>query len=102
MTYSNVGPPYRLKILVTHHGSPTSLIFSSVKILYRTYKTCHEHFATIIDAYFEIILSKTDDLKNFGDLQVTTNYPYDGLEYISKDNNHDIHIMIQRNGSMSN
>ena len=43
--------------------------------------------------------AKTDDLKAFGDLQVTTNYPYDGLEYISKDKNHDIHIMIQRNGS---
>ena len=66
------------------------------------YKTCHEHFDSIIDAYFEIILSKTDDLKNFGDLQVTTNYPYDGLEYISKDKTHDIHIMIQRNGSMKN
>ena len=48
------------------------------------------------------ILSKTNDLKVFGDLQVTTNYPYDGLEYISKDKTHDIHIMIQRNGSMKN
>ena len=37
----------------------------------------------------------------FGDLFVVKNYPYEGLEYISKDETHDIHLMIQRKGLFS-
>ena len=36
----------------------------------------------------------------FGDLYKTGSYPYTGLEYISNDQTHDIHIMIQRKGLM--
>ena len=36
----------------------------------------------------------------FGDLYETRSYPYTGLEYISNDQTHDIHIMIQRKGLM--
>ena len=45
------------------------------------------------------IHKKTNDLEVFGDLFVTKYYPYEGLEYISKDEIHDIHLMIQRKGS---
>ena len=34
-------------------------------------------------------------MKIFGDFHFTKNYPNDGLDYISEDGHHDVHIMIQ-------
>ena len=45
------------------------------------------------------IHKKTNDLQVFRDLFVAKYYPYEGFEYISRDETHDIHIMIQRKGS---
>ena len=44
---------------------------------------------------FVSILQKTSDTKIFGDFNFTQNYPYHGLQAISKDTDHAVHIMIQ-------